>query len=533
MALGTQAGALGSGSFGALPDPIATLTKDIKPKAALGPTPGPDIDQQLAEAAEQTGQLKMKKEIEEAKGAADIAKAEAAGAAEEARLIREDPYRKQMQQKIALRADTTFVPTKENVADIGGLFTLTNLIGFMIGGKSKGSAQQAMSAMNGMLEGHQKGREDLYKQQKDLYEINMRNLDKTIDSLAKEYQDAINLYARDRTAGLAAARDAVAKHNADFIKDAQEKYGMAYAYDKLKEVKRLKDQKELKEAQLKQKEADNQLRRDLALMKAGATGSTPAMNQDIENAAQAIANFSQAPPGLRDKNRYQIMARVRAINPGYVESDYGNTTKAYQHYTDPQFKGAQQIGSFITVAEHLDVIDGLAKALENKDVPGQNVAINYFKTSLGHPEVTNFNTAKQAVGAEIVKAIEGGPGALADRQEAMHLLDASQSPEQLRTNIKVIKDLIKARLETTKYQYQLATKRSDFDKLLPPAVQRSFGEVKAKAENPSDFPIATTPEEKEQYRKMALDALWDGANEELTLYRYKNLTGEDLYGQPQ
>jgi len=69
-------------------------------------------------------------------------------------------------EKVKERADTTFVPTKETAADMGLLFTLTNIVGFMIGGKSKGNAQQAMSAMNGMLEGHQKGREDLYKERK-------------------------------------------------------------------------------------------------------------------------------------------------------------------------------------------------------------------------------------------------------------------------------------------------------------------------------------------------------------------------------
>jgi len=38
--------------------------------------------------------------------------------------------------------------------------------------------QAAMSAMNGMLEGHQKGRADLYKQQKDIFETNQKLLDK-------------------------------------------------------------------------------------------------------------------------------------------------------------------------------------------------------------------------------------------------------------------------------------------------------------------------------------------------------------------
>jgi len=73
-----------------------------------------------------------------------------------------------------------------------------------------------MSAMNGMLEGHQKGREDLYKKEKDIYDQNMKALDRTIDTLAKRVQQNMATYQVDRDAGMAALRTTIAEHNATF-----------------------------------------------------------------------------------------------------------------------------------------------------------------------------------------------------------------------------------------------------------------------------------------------------------------------------
>ena len=68
----------------------------------------------------------------------ETAEAQAKTTADYAKAVTEDPTRKLLGEKVKERADTTFVPTKETAADMGLLFTLTNIVGFMIGGKSKG-----------------------------------------------------------------------------------------------------------------------------------------------------------------------------------------------------------------------------------------------------------------------------------------------------------------------------------------------------------------------------------------------------------
>jgi len=494
---------------------LGTSTDVIAPapvapkKVNLGPQPKEDLDAQLVQAAEQSGELKLAQEKEKAFGESELAKAESALAAEEARKTREDPFRLEMQKKIKERADTTFVPTKENVADLGAVFTLTNLLGFLIGGKSKGNAQASMSAMNGILEGHQKGREDQVKKQKETYEQNMKALDRTIDNLSREYQDAMSLYAKDRSAGLAAARDTVARHNAQFIKDAQEKYGLAYAYEKIQQAVKLRDQRQEKEERLRIQEEERKFRHAMLINKAAASEPSPNHATELEDAAQAIANYAEAPPGLRDKDRYKILARVRQINPQYNEGDYGNRTKSLNHWNDPQFAGGKQIGSYVTVASHLEAIDKLAEALNNKNSVATNATINYIKTQLGHPQVTNFNTAKEAVSAEIVRAIEGGPGGVADREAARDLLSAANSPQQLKEAIGILRELIKRRIETTQLQYEQSTGRQDFQQRFPANVQRylDIHGTSAEAFGGTGTTPSVTPEKVIELRGHADEAL--------------------------
>jgi hypothetical protein len=67
-----------------------------------------------------------------------------------------------------------FVPTQDTAKDIAGLYSLVNVIGMAIGAGGKQNSMQAMHAMNGMLEGYQKGRADLYKNEKDKFDVNMK-----------------------------------------------------------------------------------------------------------------------------------------------------------------------------------------------------------------------------------------------------------------------------------------------------------------------------------------------------------------------
>jgi hypothetical protein len=122
---------------------------------------------------------------------AGVAGAKAAGAEETARQIRDMPELAEFKEKVKSRP--AFVPTQESAKDIMNLFTLTTVIGFALGGAGKAHAQQALSAMNGMVEGHLKGRDDLYKREKDIYDENMKALDRMIEGLKTEIAQGTEL----------------------------------------------------------------------------------------------------------------------------------------------------------------------------------------------------------------------------------------------------------------------------------------------------------------------------------------------------
>ena len=240
--------------------PFSINTLPIKasptPKPAPAPTVAPDLEAQELEAYKQKGQLAALKDEAVLKKEKETAEAQAKTTADYAKAVTEDPTRKLLGEKVKERADTTFVPSKETAQDMGLLFTLTNIVGFMIGGKSKGNAQQAMSAMNGMLEGHQKGREDLYKKEKAIFEENSKALDKTIEALDRQFKEVMQIYAVDKEAGMAKAQSAIAEHNATFLGDALKKNGLAYSADLLSKAVAQKDKKELAMQTLKNREED-------------------------------------------------------------------------------------------------------------------------------------------------------------------------------------------------------------------------------------------------------------------------------------
>ena len=485
--------------------PFSINTLPIKasptPKPAPAPTTAPDLEAQELEAYKQKGQLAELKDEAVLRKEKETAEAQAKTTADYAKAVTEDPTRKLLGEKVKERADTTFVPTKETAADMGLLFTLTNIVGFMIGGKSKGNAQQAMSAMNGMLEGHQKGREDLYKKEKAIFEENSKALDKTIEALDRQFKEVMQIYAVDKEAGMAKAQSAIAEHNATFLGDALKKNGLAYSADFLSKAVAQKNKIELAMQKLKDREEDIKRQerqhrenialreREVALREKEEQRKIAADNdQSSEDAAQAIAKYSQSPPGLRDKNRNRILARVREINPNYNEVTYKDRDAAYKQFITPNGVGAKQIVAFNTVADHLNSIEELSKALQNGDTQAINRVSNYLETQFGIPNVTNFNAAKQFVSGEVVKAITGTAGALKDREEAQRVLDAAQSPAQLQGAINTTRKLIAGRTKALQREYEQGTGRTDFENLLTPSLRTGEESSSGKSESTKTMP---------------------------------------------
>ena len=388
------------------------------------------------------------------------------------------------QQKLEKEPLPAFIPSKDSAQDIAGLFSVISVISMLVGGGGKMSGQLALGNMNGMMEGYRKGRDDLYKKERTEFEKNFKTMMQKHAEFRQEMEDAVKLASTNKEEGLRAAEMAATKAGSDIVKAQLRKGDLLGAYKLVDESQKgaehalqMEQKARAEEARAREAKA---LRTEMMQMKLGA-GTAPAganVTSDIESSAQAIANYAQKPPGLRDKTRPQIMARVRQLNPSYNEMDYGQRDLAMRNYTNPNGTGAKQLQAFTTVAGHLESLEVLGEALKNKDTQLVNQALNYIAVQTGSPEVTNFQAAKQAVAGEVVKAITGTAGALADRKEAEQIFSEVKSPEQLQGAIDTVKELIYSRLDTTRAHYESATGRHDFETRLPDIVKKAFVEKK-------------------------------------------------------
>lgn len=139
--------------------------------------------------------------------------------------IRAMPERQQLMAKREELANAAFAPTRDNVNDLAGLFSIIGIIGVAMGGGGKGAALQAMNAMNGMVEGYRRGRADLYKQQLTEFDRSVKTMQQQISTLEKAYTEAMNLKAIDRQAGELRIQELLAASDSPVLKAMRARQG--------------------------------------------------------------------------------------------------------------------------------------------------------------------------------------------------------------------------------------------------------------------------------------------------------------------
>ena len=195
-----------------------------------------------------------------------------------------------------------FVPTQDNARDMAGLFSLINVMGVLLGGAGKQAAVGALGAMNGMLEGYQKGRADLYKKERDLFEKNFKVMQQKHAELRKEMEDAIKLAATDKQAGMAAAQLAAAKAGSSMLQAQLRKGELVGAYKLIEESqtganKALDFVVKQKEAEAREAAANERARLqreqqlEIAQLRAKAPAKAEKTPTDVEKAVRQNALF--------------------------------------------------------------------------------------------------------------------------------------------------------------------------------------------------------------------------------------------------
>lgn len=199
----------------------------------------------------------------------------------------------------------------------------------------------------------------------------------------------------------------------------------------------------------------------------------PAYATQVKNIADYKINPNST-YALKGNRRERIMSDVQQYDPTYDGATFAARNKAVMSFATG--KHGDTVKSFDVAISHLDTLEGLSKALENKDVPLYNRVANTFKEQFGKAAPTNFEAARDIVGDEIVKAVMGSgtAGALGDREEIKKNINKSGSPAQLAGVIKTYKELMAGQVRGIKKQYEDTTFLHNFDDRLSPETRREL-----------------------------------------------------------
>ena len=181
------------------------------------------------------------------------------------------------------------------------------------------------------------------------------------------------------------------------------------------------------------------------------------------------------------------MQRYLAEHPGATADEVKGAAQQYTTETTAQnrfLSGPQgnTVRSLNVVVSHLETMRGLADALRNNNVQRFNQLAQRFAEETGQPAPTNFDTAKQIVGTEIIKALGvAGAGTENERKEAADGFMRARSPDQIYGAIGVVQALLGGQLKGLRRQFTTSTglPGERFDEMLEPETVRSLGNTQA------------------------------------------------------
>jgi len=209
-----------------LPKTAALTQPKATPEGMLGPAEVGPVLSELG-SAESEAALKV------AESDIAIKEAERQDRATEARLKSENldrfskevqamPERATLQQAREEMSNMAFVPTKDTATDLAAMFSLINIVGMLVG---KSDAQRSMYAMNGMLEGYQKGRADLYKKEQIEFDKNFKAMQAKVATLEKALTEAMEVKKYDKEKGELLVTMALAKSDSQVLKAMRVRQG--------------------------------------------------------------------------------------------------------------------------------------------------------------------------------------------------------------------------------------------------------------------------------------------------------------------
>ena len=151
------------------------------------------------------------------------------------------------------------------------------------------------------------------------------------------------------------------------------------------------------------------------------------------------------------RNLQKLLPLAKLVDPTFTQQTYQTRLGLWKAYTfGKQFNEMQAIN---TVSGHLVDLARVADKLQNFGNLGPlNLPANYlvgkYRELSQDPRLTDFNTVKQAVSNELSKAYRGGHVTEGDVREWQQNINAVQTPEQLRTVIGRLNELLASKRQS-------------------------------------------------------------------------------------
>jgi len=265
------------------PEKLAPVIKEIQAKKATAEEElaQSDIRLEKAKREEKATEAELRKSFYEQEKAKEEAM----------------PQRAALKQAREEISSAKFEPTKDTVKDIAGLFSLMGVVGMVVGKKN---AMQGMYAMNGMMEGHIKGRRDLVKQQAVEFDKNFKVLQAKVESAKQELEEAMRLRMYDQRAGEEAISIAVARSESPFIKESVARVGVQKTINTLNDTLKTVETMVKLQNDLQGKADERALREQVAELKAAASGKATQQQMMAQRAVNSLGGVASALESIKE-----------------------------------------------------------------------------------------------------------------------------------------------------------------------------------------------------------------------------------------
>jgi len=153
----------------------------------------------------------------------------------------------------------------------------------------------------------------------------------------------------------------------------------------------------------------------------------------------------------RGGNREAVLQAAAQYDPEFNQQKYAQRLGVQKDFTSG--KAANNVTAINTALRHMGTMYDLGEALDNKDLRVRNAVVNRIRTETGDERVNNFDTAKQAVGNELMRVFRQVQASEAETKDWEKRFSSANSPSQIKGALKVGAQLLEGRIKEVNSQW--------------------------------------------------------------------------------